>query len=140
MAAALFLTESDNCDLSKISRIAERLRCLVWSAVVTRTNVADTPFFQTLSEEIVQPGTCRACSLERKSARSQPASTSAPSVISPLMPLKQSKYANFIGLRSRATNSLPSPDRFESIGGEIHCQMAENSVSASAARKYSIRI
>src|SRR6266404_8173269 len=109
MAEAFLLTESDSWDLSKISRIAERLRCLVWSSVVTRTNVADIPFFQAFSDEMIQPGTCRPCRPERRSSSEQPASTRAPSVMSPLMPEKQSKYANFIELRNGMGRSTSLP-------------------------------
>src|ERR1700754_3748946 len=54
------------------------------------------PFFQTFSALISQPGTWSDWRSARRRARSQPASRRAPSVMSPLMPEKQSKYARFM--------------------------------------------
>src|ERR1700683_1025507 len=57
------------------------------------------PFFQTFSAESSQPGSSRVFSSSRTRATSHPASISAPSVMSPLTPEKQAKYARFIGSR-----------------------------------------
>src|SRR5712692_7352350 len=65
------------------------------------------PFFQTFSADSSHPGTCNPSNSARSCSMSQPASRSAPSVMSPLMPEKQSKYASFMGVRRRAVLSGP---------------------------------
>src|SRR6266849_9428501 len=65
------------------------------------------PFFQTFSADSSHPGTCNPSNSARSCSMSMPASSSAPSVMSPLMPEKQSKYASFMGVRRRAVLSGP---------------------------------
>src|ERR1700756_4793821 len=57
------------------------------------------PFFQTFSADSSHPGTRSPPNSLRRCSISQPASSSAPRVMSPLMPEKQSKYASFMGVR-----------------------------------------
>src|SRR5215813_14211562 len=56
------------------------------------------PFFQTFSDEISHPGISRLRNCSRRRSRETPASTNAPRAMSPLIPLKQSKYASFMEL------------------------------------------
>src|SRR5271154_1194254 len=91
--------------------MVERLRCFCWSSLTTLTYVAAIPFFQTFSAESVQPGTSSDCSSERRYSTGQPASTRAPRVMSPLIPLKQSKYASFIVVRHPAMG--PAPEKHD---------------------------
>src|SRR5258708_1329454 len=74
-------------------------RCFCLSSVFTRAHVAAMPFFHTFSAANSHPGTCRPRNSSRRRSRSQPASSNAPRVMSPLMPEKQSKYASFMGVR-----------------------------------------
>src|SRR5712675_1614559 len=94
------------------------------------------PFFHTFSAHSSHPGTCNPCNSPRSSSISQPASSSAPRVMSPLMPEKQSKYASFMGVRHNRGNlgaPLPSPqemcptEHFDSIGGAVECQISPKS-------------
>src|SRR5579864_7224690 len=102
MAEARSRTEGARFASCRIFKIALSERCFCWSSVFTRAHVAAMPFFQTFSADSSHPGTCRPRKLARSCARSQPASMSAPRVMSPLMPEKQSKYASFMGVRRRA--------------------------------------
>src|SRR5258708_37286077 len=65
------------------------------------------PFFQTFSADSSHPGTCNPSHSARSCSMSKRASRSAPRVMSPLMPEKQSKYASFMGVRRRAVLSGP---------------------------------
>ncbi len=92
-----------------------------------RTHVAAMPLFQTFSADSSHPGTCRPRNSARSCARSQPASRSAPRVMSPLMPEKQSKYASFMGVRRRAVSQSRKKcvrrEHFDTIGGGVGCQI-----------------
>src|ERR1700719_2170409 len=90
-------TGGSSGEFFKISRMVLRERCFCWSSVLTRTYVAAMPSFQTFSVVNVQPGTCRDFNSSRSKSAGQPASISAPRVMSPLIPEKQSKYASFMG-------------------------------------------
>src|SRR6266478_7468435 len=101
IAEARSRTEGAKWESCRICKIALSARCLCWSSVFTRTHVAAMPFFQTFSADSSHPGTDKPRNSCRSCATSQPASRSAPRVMSPLMPEKQSKYASFMG-RHRA--------------------------------------
>jgi hypothetical protein len=97
MREARSRTGGARLEFVKISRMVVSERCFCWSSVSTRTYVAAKPFFQTFSLVNVQPGTCRDFNSARSKSAEHPASMSAPSVMSPLIPEKQSKYASFMG-------------------------------------------
>src|SRR6202048_1172934 len=126
MAAARSRTGAASCEFFRISKIALRERCFSWSSVFTRAYVAAMPFFHTFSADSSHPGTCKPRSSARKCSRSQPASSSAPRVMSPLMPEKQSKYASFMGIRRRAVGQdrkkCVRREHFDSIGAAQECQ------------------
>ena len=72
-------------------RMSESDRCRCGSEDSTFTCVARNPRRTTFSAEIFQPGTGSRRRCASISARLHPASTSAPRVMSPLIPEKQSK-------------------------------------------------
>src|ERR1700736_728026 len=120
MAAARSRTGAASCGFFRISKIALRERCFCWSSVFTRAYVAAMPFFHTFSADSSHPGTCKPRNSPRKYSILQPASSSAPRVMSPLMPEKQSKYASFMGVRRRAVGQNRKKcirrEHFDSIG------------------------
>ena len=76
---------------SIIVTICERERCVASGSHSTVTCVARYPCFRTSRAARRQSGSPKEPTARFSSARSTPASTSAPSVMSPLMPLAQSR-------------------------------------------------
>src|SRR5258706_7086411 len=95
------------------------------------------PFFQTFSADRSHPKTCNPRRSARSWASSQPASSNAPRVMSPLMPEKQSKYASFMGVRhnrSKPRGGYAWPARNVSDGSISILSAALRGVKSEKAR------